>query len=196
MEWTLPSAHLHERCHRTASSLIMSFLKHIQAIILLPLMAKVVVPAIILLALPTLSNGSTLPFPLTRVLSVIGVLFIGLGLILMFKTIALFAIVGKGTLAPWAPPENLVVRGIYRHVRNPMISGVFSVLIGEALLFHSVALFAWFLLFVIINIVYIPLCEERSLERRFSRQYAAYKENVPRWIPRPKPWKATDREDL
>jgi protein-S-isoprenylcysteine O-methyltransferase Ste14 len=174
----------------------MSFLKHLQAIVLLPLTVTVVVPAIILFAQPASSNGSTLSFPLTRVLSLIGVLFIGLGLILMFKTIALFATVGKGTLAPWAPPEKLVVQGIYRHVRNPMMSGVFAVLIGEALLFHSVALFAWFLLVVIVNMIYIPLSEERGLERRFGRQYVAYKENVPRWIPRPKPWKATDREDL
>ena len=174
----------------------MSVLKHVQAIILLPIMATVAVPVIILLAFPAPTSGSILSFPLGPMLPMIGMFFIGLGLTLMFKTIALFATVGKGTLAPWAPPEKLVVRGIYRHVRNPMITGVFLVLIGEALLFHSVTLFAWFLLFAITNMVYIPLIEEPGLEQCFGRNFIRYKQNVPRWIPRLKPWKAADREDL
>src|SRR5919202_986332 len=69
------------------------------------------------------------------------------------KTVVLFATVGRGTLAPWAPPERLVVRGVYRRVRNPMISGVLSVLCGEALLFGSVPLLEWFGAFLLINLI-------------------------------------------
>ncbi len=63
---------------------------------------------------------------------VIGAVFIGSGLFLFIKTNLLFARFGQGTLAPWDPPTNLVVRGIYRHARNPMILGVLCVLFGEA----------------------------------------------------------------
>ena len=81
-----------------------------------------------------------------------------------------------------------MVQGIYRHVRNPMISGVFSVLLGEALLAASLPLFCWFILFVIGNAVYIPLGEEPGLVKRFGDEYLAYKKNVPRWIPRVRGW--------
>src|SRR5947209_14675955 len=115
----------------------MSVLKQIQSIILLPTMVTVVIPVIILYRTGALNVGWSLTPPLNLVPPFVGVVLIALGLTLIFKTIALFANVGRGTLAPWAPPERLVVRGIYRHVRNPMISGILSVLCGEALLVGS-----------------------------------------------------------
>ncbi len=111
-----------------------------------------------------------------------------LGLSLMAATIRLFAQVGQGTLAPWEPPQRLVVRGVYRHVRNPMISGVLFVLLGESVLTASVPLLQWFLIFAVINAIYIPLLEEPMLVNRFGEDYLTYKRNVPRWIPRWKPW--------
>jgi protein-S-isoprenylcysteine O-methyltransferase Ste14 len=81
-----------------------------------------------------------------------------------------------------------VVRGVYRHVRNPMISGVLFVLLGEALLTASRPLFGWFLSFALINAIYIPLLEEPGLVHRFGDGYRIYKRHVPRWIPRLTPW--------
>jgi protein-S-isoprenylcysteine O-methyltransferase Ste14 len=128
-------------------------------------------------------------FPATRIsLPVIGVICICLGLALMTATIRLFATVGQGTLAPWEPPQRLVVRGVYRHVRNPMISGVLFVLLGESVLTASVPLVRWFLIFAAINTVYIPLLEEPMLVNRFGEHYRVYERNVPRWIPRLTPW--------
>ena len=169
----------------------MSVLKHIQAVILLPTMVTIAIPGIIIVTTRAVKIGwpSILPFNLVPLLT--GTVLIGLGLTLMIKTIALFATIGQGTLAPWAPPGNLVVRGIYRHVRNPMISGVFCVLLGETMLFGSVPLFAWFIVFLLINVIYIPLLEEPGLEQRFGQEYRLYKENVPRWIPRLRPWNAS-----
>src|SRR5215208_1937963 len=94
-----------------------------------------------------------------------------LGLLLMYQTISLFANVGEGTLAPWDPPRNFVVRGVYRYVRNPMISGVLFILLGEATLLGSLPLLAWFLVFFAVNATYIPLLEERQLARRFGGEY-------------------------
>ena len=74
----------------------------------------------------------------------------------MARTIALVHRVGRGTLAPWNPTARLVVLGVYRHVRNPMISGVLCILLGEAALFGSRALLAWFAIFAAVNAIYIP----------------------------------------
>ena len=63
----------------------------------------------------------------------------GVGLLLFAASLRQFAVRGKGTLAPWDPPKHLVVEGPYRYVRNPMISGVLFVLLGEALVLRSMA---------------------------------------------------------
>ncbi len=122
------------------------------------------------------------------ILAIIGIICVGVGLLLMVATIRLFVTVGKGTLAPWESPQRLVVRGVYRHFRNPMISGVLSVLLGEAVLTASLPLLCWFLVAGVVNAVYIPLLEEPGLVKRFGEEYQTYKRNVPRWIPRLTPW--------
>src|SRR5688572_604913 len=113
---------------------------------------------------------------------------IGLGLFLMYRTISLFATAGRGTLAPWDPTRRLVVRGPYRHVRNPMISGVLALLLGETALLGSLPLLGWTTAFVVVNAIYLPLFEEPGLVRRFGADYEAYRANVPRWVPRLRPW--------
>ncbi len=164
----------------------MTILKQLRAL-LLPLTVAGLVPAWLLH-----SNGTNPGWPLSHPwdwLSLAGgLLLLGCGLALLIWTISAFARIGGGTLAPWDPPRKLVVRGVYRHVRNPMISGVFAVVLGEALLFRSTALVQWFLFFVLLNLIYIPLLEEPGLARRFGEDYRIYKKNVPRWIPRLRPW--------
>ena len=113
---------------------------------------------------------------------------IAAGLSLLARTIALFGHLGKGSLAPWSPTRKLVVAGPYRHVRNPMHLGVFTVIFGEALLFSSWALTAWGVFAVVGHMFYFPFSEEPGLERRFGDDYRRYKANVPRWLPRLTPW--------
>jgi len=103
--------------------------KQLGAILLLPITGTVVIPGVI----PWLTGPDTLKLwqsgPSIRVgLPVLGGALVCLGFVLMVATIQLFMTVGKGTLAPWNPPQRLVVHGIYRYVRNPMISGVLFVL--------------------------------------------------------------------
>ena len=95
---------------------------------------------------------------------------------------------GKGTLAPWDPPRRLVVRGPYQYVRNPMISGVVFVLLGEGLVLLSRPHTLWALTFFLVNCVYIPLSEEPMLKARFGQAYDDYCRHVPRLIPRLRPW--------
>jgi protein-S-isoprenylcysteine O-methyltransferase Ste14 len=70
-----------------------------------------------------------------------------------------------------------------------MITGVLAVLLGEALVFHSVPILAWFVVAFAINHVYFIAFEEPGLVERFGEEYLEYKKNVPRWIPRLRPWK-------
>ena len=91
-------------------------------------------------------------------------------------------------MAPWDSTEKLVTDGVYGHVRNPMLLGVFCVLVGEALVFGSVALVVYDLFFIIGNLVYVPLVEEPGLVERFGEEYVEYRENVPSWIPRRERW--------
>jgi protein-S-isoprenylcysteine O-methyltransferase Ste14 len=162
--------------------------QHLRAIILLPTMAILVIPTTLLLVTRGINLGWFLSFPLNIIPTVVGCALIGIGLFLLAKTIQLFAKIGEGTLAPWDPPKNLVVRGIYRHTRNPMILGVLIILLGEAVVFGSIFLFLWFLLFLIVNHIYIVKSEEPALIRRFKEDYLLYLKHVPRWIPRLKPW--------
>ena len=119
---------------------------------------------------------------------ILGILLILLGLFFLIYTNKSFFKIGRGTLAPWDPPKKLVVEGAYRYVRNPMISGVLMVVLGEALIFYSIELFLLFILFFVINHVYFIYSEEPGLIKRFGDDYIEYKKNVPRWIPRLKPW--------
>ena len=160
--------------------------KHLRTILLLPGMVTLAIPATILLLTGTDTLGLWRTFPASRVvLPILGVACLGSGLVLVVSTIRLFVAVGEGTIAPWDPTQRLVIRGVYRHVRNPMITGVCFVLLGEALLAASLPLLGLFAFGVIIDVIYIPMSEEPGLARRFGDDYLENKRNVPRWVPRP-----------
>ena len=143
-------------------------------------MVTIAVPALILAS----GEGPTFGWAL----GVAGALLIAAGLAMWVWTVRLFARIGQGTLAPWDPPERLVVEGPYRHVRNPMITAVLAVLLGEAALFGSVALLVWAAGFFVVNWVWFVGEEEPGLERRFGEEYRAYQRAVPRWLPRRTPY--------
>ena len=148
-------------------------MRHIRAIALLPGMATIVVPAL-LVRDPSFTPAG----------AVAGAALIAAGLWLFVGTVRLLARVGEGTLAPWDPTSRLVGLGPYEHVRNPMITGVFLILLGEAALFGSWAVLAWAGVFALANALWIPLVEEPGLVRRFGSDYEAYRARVPRWVPR------------
>jgi protein-S-isoprenylcysteine O-methyltransferase Ste14 len=99
-----------------------------------------------------------------------------------------FVVEGLGTPAPIAPPQKLVVGGFYRHVRNPMYIAVLSAIIGQALVFGQL----WVLLYAAaVTAGFYAMVhwhEEPSLRRNFGDQYDAYRDAVPGWLPRLKPW--------
>jgi len=154
--------------------------RQLRAVVLLPVTVTLVVPALIL----GRTGADLSAWPLVAA----GVALIGSGLALVSWTIALFARIGEGTLAPWDPTARLVVAGPYRHVRNPMISGVLAILLGEAALFGSRPVLIWFGIVFALNAVYFPLVEEPDLRQRFGEDYEHYRAHVPRWLPRLRPW--------
>lgn len=159
-----------------------------RAIAVLPGGVTLVVPGLVLL----LGSGPNVGWGPATVLGVLsaalGIALIASGFLLWAWTVRLFARVGEGTLAPWDPTRRLVVAGPYRHVRNPMIVAVLTVLAGEGLLLGSPGILAWAVLFFAANAVFFATVEEPGLERRFGDEYRLYKRNVPRWLPRGTPW--------
>jgi protein-S-isoprenylcysteine O-methyltransferase Ste14 len=158
-----------------------------RAIGLLPGVGVAGIPALILV-LTDFDIGWGLTGALQIMPIVAGVALIAAGLALMYRTISLFAREGEGTLAPWDPTQRLVVRGPYRFVRNPMIVGVLTVVLGEAAVFGSPALAVWAGVFFAVNALWFPLVEEPGLVQRFGADYEEYRRHVPRWLPRLSPW--------
>lgn len=161
-------------------------LRHLLAILLLPFVVVLIIPRWLLRAL-AMSDTRWIPGAVALGhLAGIVVFLAGIGLFAW--CVSLFARFGQGTLAPWDPTRRLVAVGPYRYVRNPMISGVLTMLIGEALVLGSRVIAIWAATFMAINQVYFILLEEPGLERRFGGAYRDYKLAVPRWIPRATPW--------
>ncbi|MGH2581727.1 MAG: methyltransferase family protein [Anaerolineales bacterium] len=158
--------------------------RHLLSILILPFTVVVALPAILRATfIESDTNWSAAP-GLAWLGMLLGILFFLAGLALFAWCVRLFASVGRGTLAPWDPTQNMVTSGPYAHVRNPMISAVLAMLFGEALFFGSTTLAIWALIFFLINHFYFIVSEEPGLEKRFGRQYLDYKASVPRWIPR------------
>ena len=124
-----------------------------------------------------------------------GLILIAAGAGLDLWTLQLFVAHGEGTPTPWKPPQKLVVLGPYRHVRNPMISGLLLILLGEALLLQSLPLLAWWGAFWLANIIFLQKFEERNLLAQHGEDYAQYMAHVPRWLPRLRPWTGTPEKN-
>jgi len=95
-----------------------------------------------------------------------------------------FTFTGRGTPAPIDPPKELVVKGLYRYVRNPMYVGITLILLGEALLFESAVLFLYAGFLLVCAHLFIVYYEEPTLRRLFGASYESYRKSVARWTPR------------
>jgi protein-S-isoprenylcysteine O-methyltransferase Ste14 len=170
-------------------------LRLVKAVLILPGTAAVLIPSVLLFLERDITPGFASGRTLRGALFASGLLLLLSGLLVAYHTVRLFTTVGKGTPAPWDPPRRLVLRGAYRHVRNPMITAAVSILLGEALLLGSSYILAWTCVFFGGNHIYFVLSEEPSLQRRFGEEYRKYQEHVPRWIPRLTPWSPGGRHE-
>ena len=90
--------------------------------------------------------------------------------------------------------ERLATSGPYAHTRNPLYFGSFLIAAGFAIAVH------WALLLVVLAffaLVYAPTMqrERANISGRFPDAYEAYAANVPAFVPRPTPWKATHPDE-
>jgi protein-S-isoprenylcysteine O-methyltransferase Ste14 len=145
----------------------------------------IVLPGTVTLYLPYLivRRWNPTAFPGWGIWQLFALIPIGIGAAVLLHSIWGFADVGRGTLSPVDPPKKLVVKGLYRYLRNPMYVGVVTILLGEALLFHSLALLGYALVgFVAFNL-FVILYEEPILRDQFGESYKHYRRHVGRWLP-------------
>jgi protein-S-isoprenylcysteine O-methyltransferase Ste14 len=163
--------------------------RHLISFLLFPVTMTIVIPALIVI--PAGVQVADLGVALTAALVTVGGLLIAGGVAMLIWTVVLFHREGKGTLGlgnVMGEPVHLVVRGPYRHVRNPMISGVLAILLGEAAAAASGWLLLWFAIFLTFQAIAIRFWEEPHLAQRYGNEYLNYRQNVPRWVPRISAW--------
>src|SRR5688500_9594790 len=143
---------------------------------------------------PTVVAG-VVPWAITRYtdlvespVAVIGLVVVALGLAALVACFVQFVREGRGTPAPNAPTEELVVGGLYRWVRNPMYLAVGAIILGQAVAFASAGALAWLGLFAVAVIAFVTAYEEPTLRRTYGPSYDAYCRAVPAWWPRLTPW--------
>jgi protein-S-isoprenylcysteine O-methyltransferase Ste14 len=129
-------------------------------------------------------SWSGLVRPAIAVPQVTGMLIGAVGAAIALWCIFTFAMIGRGTPAPFDPPRRLVIRGPYRFVRNPMYIGAGLALASAALFYESLPLLAYAGLFFLATHVFVMLYEEPTLRRTFGEEYEAYCRQVGRWWPR------------
>ena len=111
------------------------------------------------------------------------------GALLVAAAFVQFVVEGRGTPAPTAPTQTLVIGGLYRWVRNPMYVGVAGAIAGQAVLFASVGVAVWLIAFVVAVTTFVMVYEEPTLRRTYGPEYDAYARAVHRWVPRLRPWR-------
>jgi protein-S-isoprenylcysteine O-methyltransferase Ste14 len=124
------------------------------------------------------------PLPFWLPFRIVGFAVLAAGAGVLLHAFARFVMEGIGTPAPVAPPERLVVGGLYRYVRNPMYLAVAATLVGQALALGKLVLLPYAAAFVALTSVFVHWYEEPALRRRFGEQYEAYRREVPGWWPR------------
>jgi protein-S-isoprenylcysteine O-methyltransferase Ste14 len=116
-----------------------------------------------------------------------GVLLV-LAIVVLVRAFARFVMEGRGTPAPVAPTERLVVGGDYRFVRNPMYLAVITAVLGQAMIFGSLGLLVYAVALWVITAAFVRWYEEPVLLRRYGDEYERYRLTVRAWLPRLRPF--------
>lgn len=118
-----------------------------------------------------------------------GLLLMAAALPVLLDSFARFALQGKGTPAPVFPTRHLVVNGLYDYVRNPMYVAVLALIEGQALFFGSVGVAEYGIGVWVAFQLFVRIYEEPTLRKSYGPEYEEFCANVPRWIPRLRPWR-------
>jgi protein-S-isoprenylcysteine O-methyltransferase Ste14 len=118
-----------------------------------------------------------------------GAVLLAAGIVVLVHAFARFVVEGLGTPAPVAPTQELVVGGLYRYVRNPMYLAVLAAILGQALVLGQLVLLPYAALVAAAFVAFVHWYEEPTLARQFGARYQAYRQAVPGWWPRRRPWR-------
>jgi len=166
----------------------MKIKEYFKVVLILPGNVLVTIPLLIFLFTRNSFSYGLINF--TSPIFYIAILFLVIGLWLAIWSVRTFySKGGDGTPGPWKPISKLVIDGPYHYVRNPMLTGVFFLLLFESIFFLAIPIFYWFLFFFIVNFFYFKIFEEKNLIKRFGSDYEDYKRNVPMLFPRFSPYK-------
>jgi protein-S-isoprenylcysteine O-methyltransferase Ste14 len=143
-----------------------------------------VAPGVVAGLVPWLLTGWDAAADVPAVLVAAGVVLVAAGAGVLLHAFARFVIEGLGTPAPVAPPERLVVGGLYRYVRNPMYLAVAATIVGQALILGRPGLLLYAAVFGAAVWSFVRFYEEPTLARRYGAEYDAYRSAVPGWWPR------------
>ena len=144
------------------------------------LLAFLALPGVVAILVPALMAGAALRAGAR--FHAAGVLPLVIGLALLLWCVRDFYVAGRGTLAPWAPPRNLVTIGLYRHSRNPMYLAVTLMLIGWTLCFLSRTLAIYTGFVMVAFHLRVVLGEEPWLEQTHGDAWREYRSRVRRWL--------------
>ena len=154
----------------------------------------VVAPGTVCGLVPWLITGWQRPGDPLALVDGLGAILVLGGAAVMLHAFVAFAWKGRGTPAPPAPTERLVVSGAYRFVRNPMYVAVVALVLGQVLLFASWALLAYLVLITVVTDAFVRTYEEPTLRETYGPEYDEYRAAVPRWLPRLTPWRGTTQQ--
>lgn len=153
------------------------FLKNLTYTVFIPGTVTVFVPYGLLTRNSTVMPAS---WGLPQILALV---LVSLGIGTFMRCLWEFASSGRGTPSPFEPPRILVVRGLYRHVRNPLYLGCLAMLLGESAFFESWSLIRYAAGFFLTVHLFVVFYEEPHLGRQFGKAYDNYRKSVRRWIP-------------
>jgi protein-S-isoprenylcysteine O-methyltransferase Ste14 len=153
----------------------------------------VIAPGTTAVLIPWLLTGwdGRIP-PLNAAVRLVGLVFVVAGGAFLLSAFVRFVLEGRGTPAPVAPTERLVVGGVYRYVRNPMYLAVTATILGQGLILGRFVLLVYAAVFLFMTAAFVRTYEEPTLRERYGAEYEAYRRSVPGWWPRLRPWRASE----
>jgi protein-S-isoprenylcysteine O-methyltransferase Ste14 len=126
--------------------------------------------------------------PFSVALMALGGALFAAAVVVLIRNFVRFVVEGGGTPSPALQTERLVVGGDYRFVRNPMYLAVIAAILGQAMIFGSLALLLYALAVWAIMATFVRWYEEPLLQNRYGEEYGRYRRGVRAWVPRPHPW--------
>jgi protein-S-isoprenylcysteine O-methyltransferase Ste14 len=161
------------------------------------LLFLVVTPGVVAGLVPWGLTGWKVAHP-PLIIAVVGYAILVAGVVVLLHAFVRFVTEGVGTPAPVAPTRHLVIGGLYRYVRNPMYIAVGLTILGQAMVLGRPVLLLYALVFGVAVVSFVYLYEQPTLTEQFGAEYEAYRDAVPAWLPRRRPWRPdgpTNRSD-